>query len=762
MPAAATFHPELCVLDDPLETRKFTRIDGQGEAAIAESSLRLSGLRCAACADLIEQALLALDGVVAARVNSAAQRATVRWRPAQVSASVLVSAVRAAGYGAEPDTAAGARRLRLHEGRAALWRLFVAGFCAMQIMMLATPAYVAGPGELTDDLRQLLNIASWMLVLPVMLFSAAPFFSGAWQMVKRRRIGMDVPVAIGLAVSFCASSVVAFDPAGAGGLLGREVYFDSLAMFVSFLLLGRWLETRARHRSAQSLESSLDRLGRVALRVSADGSVEPVSPQRLQPGDRVRVPVGDAFPADGQVVTGDTWVDESLLTGESALVQRPCQASVVAGSVNRGAPVEVRVERVGLDTRHEAVVALMREALTQRSGLVRVADRMAAPFLWAVLGLAALAALGWSVIDPSRAVWVAVSVLIVTCPCALSLAAPSALLAATGALARRGLLLRHLDALEALARVNHVMLDKTGTLTTGEPAWVSIRRLQGCEGLDDATVLQAAASLAAWSTHPLAAALCTAAAALPRSTARPHAWRQVTESPGLGLAARDAQGCEWRLGSSRWLGASRESEAAGLTSVWFGRVGEGAGSPLVELCFAERLRPEAAHAVAAWQREGVRITLLSGDHTDRVEAVARQLGVATVLAHGATTPEGKLAALRAAQQRGDVVLMVGDGVNDAPVLARADVSVAMGHGALVARMHADAVLVTQDLSQLVQARHLARHTLRVVRQNLAWAAGYNAICVPVALAGYLPPWAAGLGMAISSLLVVGNSLRLGR
>jgi P-type Cu2+ transporter len=417
----------------------------------------------------------------------------------------------------------------------------------------------------------------------------------------------------------------------------------------------------------------------------------------------------------------------------------------VAGSINLGAPVVQRVERVGADTRYEQIAALMREALTRRPESVRVADRIAGPFLAAVLLLALGAAAVWSQIDPSRAVWVAVSVLIVTCPCALSLAAPSALLAATSALAQRGVLLRRVEALETLARVQHVMLDKTGTLTEAQPVFRSVRVVDdGGHGVDTSALVARAASLATWSTHPLSQAL---AAAHPATPAPP--WHDVREVPGCGVEALDAQGGSWRLGSAKWLGASGGALCFGRTE-----------GPLLAFDFDETLADGAAQAVQALQRCGVGVTLLSGDTPERVQRMAERLGISGVLA--AATPERKLAALREHQARGEVVAMVGDGVNDAPVLAQANVSFALAHGAQIARGSADAVLLSGRISEVAPAVQLARRTVRVMHQNLAWAALYNAVCVPLALLGYLPPWAAGLGMAASSAFVVINAMRLSR
>ena len=714
---------------------------------VSESRLRLSGMYCAACSGIIESALVGVDGVLHASVSAATQRASVHFDPARTQPASLLEAIRLAGYGAVPDAGAAARELRRDEHRRALWRLFVASFCAMQVMMFAVPLYGAGPGEIEADLRQLLNWGSWLLSVPVVLFSAGPFFAGAWRALRRGAVSMDLPVAIGIAVTFVASTGAAFDP---GGPFGSAVYFDSLTMFVSFLLIGRYLELRLRHRAAAALEHGLGALPETAIRLRADGSAESVAVSSLGVGDRVRVPVGQAFAADGVLIEGCTEADEALLRGESEPVRKVIGAAVVAGSINLGAPVLMQVQGVGTDTRYAAIVNLMREAATLRPASARWADRWAAPFLWAVLLLAAAAAAVWSVIDPARAVWVAVSVLIVTCPCALSLATPSALLCASGSLARRGVLLRRLDALEVLATVNRMFLDKTGTLTTGQPRLSRGAAMGAASDADRDALLQQAASLAAWSRHPLSVALCTAAPTAPIEVPR---WSHIHEQAGAGLEALDAEGRVWRLGSAAWVGAGAAGDRTGLTA-WFGQ----AGKALLRLEFEETLRPDVGEAIAALRADGVAIELLSGDSAQRVARLAQRLGIGAAI--GGADPRHKQLVVQRAQAAGDVVAMLGDGINDAPVLAQADVSLAMGEGALLARTHADAVIVSNRLGDVVAARALARRTVGVIRQNMVWAAGYNALCVPLALAGALPPWGAGLGMALSSLAVVLNAARL--
>jgi len=593
-----------------------------------------------------------------------------------------------------------------------------------------------------------------LLTAPVIAYSAFPFLGGACRDLSNRRVGMDVPVAIGLAVTFVASTGATFDP---GGIFGREVYFDSLTMFVSFLLAARYLELMARQRAVQALEAALERMPQQTTRLRADGRPEQVSVLRLTPGERVSVALGQAFPADGDVLEGRTSVDESLLSGESTPVPKAPGDAVVAGSVNLGAPVIMRVERVGADTRHEAIVALMRDAMSQRPALARIADRLAAPFLWAVLALAAGAAAVWSVVDPARAVWVAVSVLIVTCPCALALAVPAALVAAAGGLARRGVLVQRLDALESMARLDRLFIDKTGTLTTQALQLQQAQVLRSNAALSSPeAALALAASLASWSRHPLSQALTAAGATPP-----PWVWTQVEEVAGQGLSALDPQGRRWRLGARAWAlrdGAATLPEAtdAAATQSWLCADDGGCA------CFGfdEALREGAAEAMTRLRADGYRLSLLSGDAPERAQRLAQHLQMDDAL--GGATPQGKLDAVTAAQQRGERVAMIGDGVNDAPVLARADASLAMGQGALVARAQADAVLVASRPLDIVHALQVARRTMRIVRQNLVWALVYNAACVPLALLGYLPPWAAGLGMAASSVVVVLNALRAAR
>ena len=761
-PGVAPDAAQALLLDDPEEWFAFGRpctpvgmgAPADPTACLWESQVVLDGMHCAACALTIEDALRAVPGVQRADVSAATRRARVVWQPGQVRPSEWMAAVQQAGYRAMPAMDAFAREQRQRESRRALWRWLVAGFCMMQVMMYAWPAYVAEPGDLTGEMEQLLRWASWVLSLPVVVFSCGPFFSSALRDVRQRRISMDLPVALGMAITFIVSTAGTFDPAG---LFGKEVYYDSLTMFVFFLLTGRWLELRLRDRTAGALEVVMNRLPDSVLRRGADGQFVRVATRRLAVGDVVRVLPGEAFPADGVITQGSTQADEALLTGESTPVARPLGSTVTAGSYNLQAPVEVRVQGTGGATRFAQIVALMESASLQKPRLAQLADRIARPFLVAVLLAAGLAVAWWWPSDPGHALMVGVAVLIVTCPCALSLATPVAMLTAAGTLARHGVLVRNLQGLEALAGIDTVVFDKTGTLTRDGMA---LQATQVAHGWTPQDALSLAAALARHSVHPASRALVAQA---------PQAGRwmvsDLVEDAGLGLSATVRDGAAGaarhiRLGSARHAGVAAQDGATALQVVLSESLAQGHPVELARFTLMEDLRAEAPAAVRALQQAGVAVQLLSGDRTGAVQRVAAQAGIAQ--AHGECTPQGKLAALQALQAEGHRVAMVGDGLNDGPVLAGAHVSFAFGRAVPLAQSRADFVVLGDSLALVPQAVLLARRTLRVVRQNLWWAAGYNALCVPLAVVGWMPAWLAGLGMALSSLLVVLNAARLAR
>ncbi|HVZ43416.1 MAG TPA: cation-translocating P-type ATPase [Ramlibacter sp.] len=770
-------------IDDPAEWEAFSRPLAREGAQRWESYLAIGGMYCPACSLAVEEALMKTPGVESVQVNGSTATARVVWTPGRAKPSAWLAALRKAGYDAVPAGDQIAEAPRRLARRMLLWRWLVAGFCMMQVMMYTVPAYLAGPGEMTDDASALLRWASWILTLPVLLFSAKPFFASAWRDVRNGTIGMDVPVSLGLAIAFAASSASTFDPQGP---LGRDVWYDSVTMFVFFLLSGRLLGERLREKTAGALQALMRALPATVERAvgeadaSGESRFESVPVRRLRAGDRIRIRAGEVVPADGRVLEGASRVDEALLTGESNPVMRSRGEAVVAGSHNLSATLLVEVERTGPDTRFGEIVALMERASTDKPRIAQLADRAARPFLGAVM-LAAVAAAGWWwPHGPGVAIGVAIAVLIVTCPCALSLATPAAALASAGALARRGVLVRRLEALEDGANVDTIVFDKTGTLTQDRMVLTGVRTR---EGVAPDEALRMAAALAQHSLHPASRAIANAAGEV--------GWNavNVTQTPGVGVEGEVRGDSGWlprRLRLGAWQDPSsprpplhpssprtplHPSSARTPLHPSFPRTRESSDfSPptqthlfddqgwLATFDLDESLKPDARASIGELTRMGRRVEMLSGDRAAPAERLAWRAGIEHALA--VQTPEAKLAHIATLQSQGHRVAMVGDGMNDGPVLARADLSIAMGQGVPVAQAQSDVVILGGQLDRVALVLKQSMRTRSVVRQNLLWAAGYNAICVPLAIMGYLPPWLAGLGMAASSLVVVANSARL--
>ena len=740
---------ELGLFDHPDFQKSFVRPIGEHER---EASLILEGITCAACVWLNEQHVARQDGVAAVDINYATRRARVRWDERKIHLSGILAAVQAIGYRAYPYDAERSEQIAHRERRSMLWRVFVAGFGMMQVMMYAVPVYLAGEGDMTWDIEQLMRWASLLLTLPVVLYSAAPFFQRAWRDLRLRRLGMDVPVAVGVGSAFAASLWATLTD-------GPEVYFDSVTMFVFFLLGGRYLEMVARQKAVRGVEELGKLIPSFAERLPdwpAQTGAERVPTSQLARDDVLRVRPGEVIPADGVLVEGVGEVNEALLTGESLPVPKRAGDRLTGGSINVSSPLLLRVEQVGEATRLAAIHRLMERAASEKPRVAMQSDRVAAWFIGTLLVLATVTGVAWSIIDSERALWIFVSVLVVACPCALSLATPTAITVATDTLARMGVLVTRGHAIESLARTNHVVFDKTGTLTYGRMRLEEVRVLGAA---DEATVKALAAAIEQGSEHPVAAAL--------RDAVGDQALPQVDQ-----MRAHTGQGMEGRVaGEAMWIGKPHYvAERAGL-ALPDGVDAFAAGGTMVALASAagwlalfrlgDRIRAEAPGFTARLAAEGVRMSVLSGDAPAVAEVVAAELGIAD--AHGAMTPQGKkdfIARLQREPQA--LVTMIGDGVNDAPVLAQAQVSVAMGGGTDLARNEADIVLLNENLAVLGQGMDVSRKTLRVVRQNLWWSFAYNFTSVPLAMAGLVTPWMAGIGMAGSSLLVVLNALRLRR
>jgi Cu2+-exporting ATPase len=710
------------------------------EEHLKQASLILEGITCAACVWLNERHLQQLPGVKEVQVNYSSHRARVTWDEREIDLARILKEIQLLGYNAHPFNAKQQEDVRKKERQRDLRRIAVAGISMMQVMMLAVALYAGDYSGIEESTKVLLRYVSLLMTLPVMFYSAIPFYQSAWRAIRSGQMNMDVPVTLAILSAFGGSLWMTLNNSGV-------VYYDAVCMFSLFLLTTRFLERNAREKSTEAAENLLKLMPAMATRLQ-NGEQQVVAVMELEAGDLVLVKPGETVPADGVVEQGISSADESLLTGESRPVAKEAGASVIAGSLNLEGPLQVCVTGVGENTVIAGIIRMLDRAQAEKPRLAQLADRVAGRFTYGLLALAAVAAAGWLLVDPSRAFPVTLAVLVVTCPCALSLAAPAAFAAAGSRLLKRGILLTRGHALETLSHVNHVVFDKTGTLTFGKPF---LHQAVALADVDEARCLSIAASLEQASEHPLAASFLYAnkGALLPVE--------QAQNTPGKGVTGI-IDGVRYTLGNRQLSAMVSTDEVPGIP----------AGATVVWLCdehralaafaLSDELRPQALEAVNALKERGVRVTILSGDSRPAVEYIADQLGVPS--RYWEQRPEDKLAALQRYQQEGDVVAMVGDGVNDAPILAGSQVSLAMGSGTDVARATSDIVLLTQNLSDVVQALETGRDSIQVMRQNFAWAIGYNLLAVPFAVFGYIPPWLAAIGMSVSSLVVVVNALRL--
>jgi len=780
LPAAAEPDP---LVDDPLWQRGKVAALAEDGRTVHEAMLLIDGMVCAACTWLIEQRAARVPGVVAASANYATGRMRVRWLPGTAKLSAIIAALREVGYAARVYTRAVADAQRRAERKRSVWRLFVAALGMMQVMMYAVPLYLAGPGDMSAANQALMRWAGFALTLPVMFYAAAPFFAGAWRDLRGRRLGMDVPVALGLGVAFGAST--------AALTTGGETYFDSITMFVFLLLGGRHLELVARDRAARWIDaacaSACDDRAERFVDYPRSQAVETIALARLRAGDVVLVRRGAAVPADGVLLSPRASVDESLLTGESRPIEKAQGADLLAGSIAVGAAAVARVTRTGSATSRAAIERLMESAMAARPPVARLADRFAGRITWVTLLVALAVGALWWPSGSGRAIHAVVAVLIATCPCALALATPLAVVAATARLAAHGVIVASPAALETLSRITRIVFDKTGTVTDGRLEVVEVRPLRG---LSRREVLDTAAAMEAGAHHPAARAIRDAAAAGgsdsaeggERRTTAPAQTCTALEEAGTGVSAAIG-GRILRLGTAQFAGAPRsaaERSAANLEPGESAVVLADADGWLAVFTLRDHLRREAGEVVGELSRCGLGITLLSGDVPAAVHHASSLLGIGD--ARAAHSPAEKRAALLSMQQAGEVVAMVGDGVNDAPVLAQAHCAISLSGAAALAQSRADLILLSardgspqhdaergrpagpavapQGLRGVPLALATARRMRRIVAQNLWWSFAYNVAAVPLAACGLLPAWLAGIGMASSSFVVILNSMRL--
>ncbi|MGI9249406.1 MAG: heavy metal translocating P-type ATPase [Woeseiaceae bacterium] len=704
----------------------------------AEATIYVGGMYCAACSWLIETTLMKLAGVEAADVNPVTHRLRVRWAPHDTPFSEILAALASLGYEPQPLAPENTTRPELLEQRTALKRLLVASLGMMQVMMFAVGLYAGEFQGIDQEMQRFLRLVSFVVTTPVVFYSARPFFAAAWRGVAARKPGMDLPVSIAIGAAYAASVYATFTN-------GPAVWFDSVTMFVFFLTLGRFLEMRARHRSIDRSAALSSLLPNTATRIS-DGDKATVPVSQLLAGDKVLIRAGDAIPADGIIERGNTTVDEALLTGEARPQQKSAGDLIAAGSVNVDGLIEMRVTRTGSDTTLGTISRLSERARYTRPAFVTLADRVASYVVVALLIVATVVAAYWYLVAPDRAFVITLSVLVVTCPCALALATPAAFAAAGSRLSQLKLLVTNGNAIEALSRATTVIFDKTGTLTLGTPKIAAVFIIDPNYTEHDCRIKAAALETA--SSHPLARAFAMSGS-LPR--VNDH---QV--EVGQGVCGTIA-GRRWKLGNATFVGGgAAASDDSVATHVFLGVDGD----VVAWFEIVDELRPNVASSLHALQRLGIGTALVSGDNKNAVEDLAARLGITDF--HFECSPERKLEVIEAAQRDGEIVVMVGDGINDAPVLAGADTSIAPAHGALLAQTSADIIMLGDSLEPLTTALRMSSRTMRIVRQNLAWAIVYNTLALPLAAAGLVPPWLAAIGMSTSSLIVVLNALRLSR
>ncbi len=695
-----------------------------------ETTVLSDGMHCAACAWLIDRALRLQPGVLDISANAVTGRIRIVWDPAKTRLSTLLARIAALGYRSYLSGGQVREQARRHERNRWLLRLGLAGLGAMQAMMFAEALYLDTANEMPLATRDFFRWLTLLVSTPVVFWSGWPFIAGMLRELRGRRLGMDTLIASATLLAYGASVVETMRG-------GPHVWYDAAVMFVFLLLAARMLEQRARNVASAQVDALARARPVIAVRERADGSREAVPTAALRIDDIVRVVAGDVVPADAILLDAAASFEEALLTGEASPVRKQAGSEVFAGTICGDYPARLHVCSVGADTRLSQLARLVEHAQAHRPPLASLADRVAGWFVLALLLAALLVWLAWRIHEPSRALEVTLALLVISCPCALSLSIPTALAVAYGNLARAGVLPVRADALQMLATVTDVVFDKTGTLSDGRPRRSSV---DAFDGFDANHALRIAAALERDSGHPLRHVFSDVDGA-------PHA-SKVHLVPGAGITG-DVDGITWRLGQAGFAAGGADDG-----DLWLGDGMRG----IARFGVRESARTEAAAAIAALRAQGLRLHLSSGDAHAAVLRFGEALGIDDV--HARQTPEQKLAYVRSLQAQGRRVAMVGDGLNDAPVLAGADVSLALADGSALAQRAADLVVVHPSLMRIPESVALARRTRRIIRQNLAWALGYNGLALPLAAAGLVTPWLAALGMAVSSITVTLNALRL--
>ena len=735
---------ELKLYDEPAIQQSFVQ-HFDNELAEAEAVLVISGISCAACAWLIEHRLSQLKHVISVNLNLTTHRLMVRWLDDEIKLSQIFEEIHQLGYQAHPFSATQAEHQRIQESKTAFRRLVVAGFATMQVMMLAVPLYI---GELRGILAQyevFIRAASMLFATVVVLYSARPFFVAALRDIRTRHLTMDVPVSIAILLAYFASVWSTVNR-------GPEIYFDSVCMFTFFLLTGRFFEMRARHRMTRAGNNLLDLMPSVAIKSTPEGDLV-IPSSDIQVGDLLIIKPGQQIPADGIVESGTSAVDEAALTGEYLPIDKSAGDALIGGTHNVESQILMRVTATGADAELNTIMRLMDRAQQEKPAIAIFADKVASRFVAAVLIIASGIAITWWFIDPSQAFWITLAVLVVTCPCALSLATPTALTAATASLREQGFLISKGHVLEGLTQVDRIIFDKTGTLTRGELSLEESIPAASDISLTSAQALKIAATLEQYSNHPIARAFSSLSYFTTDNIEQVSA--QGVKGTLIGIEGHDDM--TYRIGRADFAFPQQTlSPPINDDRQWLLLAND--QQPLYWFALSDSLRQGASNTIEQLKDWDIKVSILTGDPSAQVEAVATALNIDDV--HKGLSPAQKLEIASAWQQQGERLMMVGDGINDVPTLARADIAVAIGHASDLTQTNADAVITNNRLTTLLHAISKGRKSSRIIRQNIYWALLYNILALPLAATGFIPPWAAAIGMSVSSLIVVGNALRL--
>ncbi|SEL92271.1 Cu2+-exporting ATPase [Colwellia chukchiensis] len=722
------------ILDDDNLQDEFTYV----QDGFKEAILTIDGISCSACAWLIEMQLSKFKGVKKVNVNATTQRATVRWQAQQIKLSEILNLIDKIGYQALPFKASNAETINKRQTKSFIKRLGISGILMMQVMMIAFGLYFGAFSDMAAHNKVYLRWASFFLTLPIVTYGAYPFYKSAFYALKARQLSMDVPVSIAICLAFLASVWATFSQRG-------EVYFESVSMFTFLILIGKFLEFRARTRAADVSANLLKLMPMTATKLE-QGKESIVAAAHLQAGDTILIKPGETVPADSVIIAGKSQVNEAMLSGEQLPLHKTAPDQIYAGTINGDGNLNAKVKHGNQESFLSQLIRLSESAQGYKPKLAKLSDKIAQYFVALILFVATVTAIYWSQHQPEQAFWITLSVLVVTCPCALSLATPTALTCATTRLNREGILIKSAHVLETMPEIDAIAFDKTGTLTTGEFSITTIKtygpfaKENGQDG--EQQVLAIAAALEAHSAHPLAKAF---------SHYRDfnQTASQVVVSPGAGIAGT-VNDFSYRIGKSSWLLTNNQAHSAQCVLMQNEQL-------VAEFYLSDSTRADAQALISYLQSEKVKTLMLSGDHEVGCNQLQKQLRLDNVQAN--LSAQDKVNAIKQ-QQATHTVAMVGDGVNDTPVLGAAHLSIAMGSGTDIAKNGADVILLSNKLNNIATLKQVSERTTRIIKQNYRWAFAYNAVVLPLAVMGYIVPYMAVIGMSASSIIVVSNSLRL--